>query len=164
MSREQLVVIDMQEDFISDKQGEKVERVKKVLQEIITSARDANIPITYTMYPDNSYGSIVPEIEPKPNEIFVKNNTSAFLSKEFCQRIQGSHLLYVTGCNVHACIRLTVEDAVKSGLEVVIFKNATLAHDDYLKKTVEAWLSLWFTRGVKIMDYRSDINMKTERS
>ena len=153
MSEERLVVIDMQEGFLENKPRKDVESVVTVIENLVAWARKSNIPITFTMFPEDRYGALVSQMSPKSGEIITKNDSSAFSSPEFCQKMQGAWKLYVTGANVHACVGLTVKEAAKRNLEVVVFRNATLYHEQYLAKTVQTWLSLMLTHGVHITNF-----------
>jgi nicotinamidase-related amidase len=155
MSKEHLVVSDMQTKFINEDSVFDLELKKNILKKIILDFRARHIPITYTFFwPEIKFGPIIPDLQPMDySEIVSKENTSAFSSFGFIQRINDANLLYITGCNLHACIKLTVEDAVKKGLDVVVFDNATFASKYYPRQNRDTRIKFFFMPRVKVRKY-----------
>jgi nicotinamidase-related amidase len=154
MSKEHLIVSDMQTGLISRDKVNNIPEKVQTLQEIISGFRARGVPITFTMFPEYHSGPLIPELLPvNTDELVMKDESDAFSSPKFIERVNGADLLYVTGCNLHVCIRLTVDDAVQRGMTVVIFNNATFASNYYPMENLQTQLHFLTSPNIGVVDY-----------
>lgn len=147
----------MQKGFLEDKDPEEVFRVTAVIQSLLQTARENNIPVTFTMFPEEKLGEILNELNPQDNEIIIKDDTSAFASEEFTDRTKNAETLLIVGCNLHACIRLTVRDAVTHNMKVIVFDNAVLADTYYPEHNIGTWIEFFWKPSVHVQAYNENL-------
>ena len=131
--KEHLVILDMQENFLKNKPSELVKKATSSICKLVDESRRVLRPVTFTLYLGGMFGGgrIIPELwhQARQEEIITKTRNSAFRSPQFVQRVSGSDLLYIVGCNLEFCIIETIKDGLESGMEIVAYKNAILSRD-----------------------------------
>jgi nicotinamidase-related amidase len=157
MTKEQhVIIIDMQQKFLTDKKPEDVANKTHVIYDILTQCEKLHIPVTYAMCPEDDFGPIIDEIKPYDlSHIVVKTESDAFSSSEFRNRIRFARTLYFAGCNLDVCVKLTVESAIRRGYKAVLFKDALLAQDSSRDLACKTYFGLFFNPSITITNYKS---------
>lgn len=153
-SKTSLIIVDMQNDFVSPKGALYVKGAESIIpkiQSIIKKAREKNVLVVYTMdthreddiefriWPkhvvEGSWGwQIVSELEPRSDDIILrKMRYDAFFGTplDHILRIKGIEYVVVCGVVANICVLHTAGSAALHGYKVVLPMDATVAITDF---------------------------------
>lgn len=129
MSKESLLIIDMDEVNLRDKKPADQKQKLAVQQSIISYFRQEENPIIYTVTGGTYNEDTIPQqISPTPGDIVLaKWKLDAFQDTNLHQLLN-TRDLHIVGCSTDYCVRETVHTASNLGYKVVIYKNAVLSY------------------------------------
>ena len=155
MSREALVVIDIQNDItkhyrdIIDNINSAVEWAADSGMEIVYILHNNLSAGTRTFKPGTKGAEPVPELKIVSDHIFVKTKANALTSEAFSEFIRSKDIreFYITGADATACVKSTCFNMTKAGYSVHVISDCVTSYD--LKKMPEM-LSYYAEKGCEV--------------
>ena len=154
MDKPVLIVIDMLNDYLSEWESGRRERLVQAIRALVSEMRKASLPVIWVRqefapdlrdaYPEmrakgiqiaikGTEGcQILQELSPRSSDrVIVKKRYSAFFGTEL-DRILGEigpDTLILAGINTHACIRMTAIDAYQRDWPVILASDCIDSYD-----------------------------------
>ena len=155
MSREALVVIDIQND-ITKHYRDIIENINSA----VDWAMKQGIPVIYikhnnlsagtrTFKPDSRGAELVPELKVVTDNIFVKTKANALTSGGFSKYIMDNGIdeFYITGADATACVKSTCFNMRKAGYTVHVISDCITSYD---LKMIPEMLAYYVNKGCEV--------------
>lgn len=152
MNNKALVIIDIQNDITKN--------YKEIINNInnaIDWAAENNIYIVYikhnnlssgtrTFKPNTHGAELVPDMNIKSDNIFVKSKGNALTSDDFASFVRDNNIneFYVAGADAVACVKSTCYNMAKNGYKVHVLSDCITSYD---KKKIPEMLNYYERNG-----------------
>ena len=155
MSREALVVIDIQND-ITKHYRDIIDNINSAIEWAINQEmpvihiRHNNLSAgTRTFKPDTKGAELAPELIVVSDNIFVKTKANALTSEGFSEFIRTNDIdeFFITGADATACVKSTCFNMTKAGYTVHVISDCVTSYD--LKKIPEM-LAYYTDKGCEV--------------
>jgi nicotinamidase-related amidase len=147
-----VVVIDMQEEFIKHLTKEEREDLIKSQVDFLNYCCKKNYPIFFIEYVGSK--KTIKEIDDVKKQfqnwyVFKKTDNGGFKNKKFEKQIDDLGLEYLCfmGGNAIACMRDTIEPAMKRNKKIILAKNLVYVQENPNKKEVDSFYDLIKEKG-----------------
>jgi nicotinamidase-related amidase len=136
MNSKALLVIDVQKDVVAN--ALKTPEVVANINSLISSARQANVPVIWVQHSDeylikgSNDWEIVDELTPLPSEAKIyKTHWSSFTETDLQAQLEslGTKALIITGAQTNYCVNATSNAGVELGYEVTLVSDAHTTED-----------------------------------
>lgn len=135
-----LIIIDVQQKYISRYSSELVPKLNKLIQ----AAVEADTPVIYVLNagtsPDSEISPLANGLIVVPGAKIVKRKPSAFTSEEFIDALEACHgrTLVIAGIDGSCCVAHTAIDGVRKGYHVkVILSCVESVNEGHYQKALE---------------------------
>ena len=155
MSKEALVVIDMQNDITKNYRSI-IHRVNVAIEwaaergmEVVYILHNNLSAGTRTFKPGTRGAEPVPELKLVSDNVFVKTKANALTNEAFCEFLRAKDIteFYITGADATACVKSTCFNMAKAGYAVHVISDCVTSYD--LKKMPEM-LAYYTDKGCEV--------------